>query len=554
MAYVLVDSADPRYSTLQKGFNLRWPPTANAGAAAIYVCRTADDVIAASRDALAKGCRITVRSGGHCYEGFVANRLPSDDGRPLAIVDLGLMSGFDFDPRGQLTSAFDGAGLARYQFRLAAGSQNWDGYVGLYKTSGKTLPGGSCYSVGAGGHIVGGGYGLLSRMHGLTVDWLAGVDILTPAPGGAALEAKHAHLGSADATDRALFIACRGGGGGNFGIILNYYFKALPDAPRDAYWLTLAYPWSHFTKASFGHFIQAYWDWFSRNDADWDARDPALANGGLFTLLKLQHRSSGPIVLAIQYTGKDGTVGGAADAPFIDFVDTMNAAAGQMPVIWDRFVAPNLPTLGHPLAGQRLTHATQNALKMDWLYLTQMINQSGANQRGKYKSAYQIGNFGDTEIDALWTYLNTRDDPRLNQTLVQIDSYGGCVNTNDESTNPTSVYQRRSLLKSQYQTYWTNPGDDAFHVEWLHDLFNAVHADQGGKPYGDASGRYEGCYINYPDIDMKYLEKDPARIDPRWLELYYGDKAASLVATKQAVDPGNLFRHEMSIPLTPPVG
>ncbi|KVE34880.1 BBE domain-containing protein [Burkholderia sp. BDU5] len=554
MAYVFVDSADPRYSTLQKGFNLRWPPTANAGAEAIYVCRTADDVIAASRDALAKGCRITVRSGGHCYEGFVANRLPSDDGRPLAIVDLGLMSGFDFDPRGQLTSAFDRVGLARHQFRLASGSQNWDGYVGLYKTSGKTLPGGSCYSVGAGGHIVGGGYGLLSRMHGLTVDWLAGVDILTPARGGAALEAKHVHLGCADAMDRALFIACRGGGGGNFGIILNYYFKALPDAPRDAYWLTLAYPWPHFTKASFGHFIQTYWDWFSRNDADWNAGDPARANGGLFTLLKLQHRSTGPIVLAIQYTGKDGTVGGAVDAPFIDFVDTMNAAAGQMPVIWDRFVAPNLPTLGHPLAGQRLTHATRNALKMDWLYLTQMINPSGANRRGKYKSAYQIGNFDNTEIDALWTYLNTRDDPRLNQTLVQIDSYGGCVNTNDESTNPTSVYQRRSLLKSQYQTYWTNPGDDAFHVEWLHDLFTAVYADQGGKPYDDAGGRYEGCYINYPDIDMKYLEKDPARIDPRWLELYYGDKAASLVATKQAVDPGDLFRHEMSIPLTPPVG
>ncbi len=53
MSYVYVDGADPRHSTLQKGFNLRWPPTAEAGAAAIYVCRTADDVIAAARDALA---------------------------------------------------------------------------------------------------------------------------------------------------------------------------------------------------------------------------------------------------------------------------------------------------------------------------------------------------------------------------------------------------------------------------------------------------------------------------------------------------------------------
>jgi FAD/FMN-containing dehydrogenase len=38
-----------------------------------------------------------------------------------------------------------------------------------------TIPGGSCYSVGAGGHICGGGYGLLSRKYGLTVDHLVAV-------------------------------------------------------------------------------------------------------------------------------------------------------------------------------------------------------------------------------------------------------------------------------------------------------------------------------------------------------------------------------------------
>ena len=65
-----------------------------------------------------------------------------------------------------------------YGFQLLAGNQNWDGYVGLYKLTGKTVPGGSCYSVGAGGHISGGGYGLLSRRQGLTVDWLSAVDIL----------------------------------------------------------------------------------------------------------------------------------------------------------------------------------------------------------------------------------------------------------------------------------------------------------------------------------------------------------------------------------------
>ena len=40
---------------------------------------------------------------------------------------------------------------------------------------------------------------------------------------------------------------------------------------------------------------------------------------------------------------------------------------------------------------------------MDWLWLTQNINGSGSNQRGKYKSAYHRANFTDVEITAMWS-------------------------------------------------------------------------------------------------------------------------------------------------------
>ena len=121
-------------------------------------------------------------------------------------------------------------------------------------------------------------------------------------------------------TDRDLFVACRGGGGGNYGIILNYYFAELPVAPQQAYWLSLSYPWDSFGtgdagKAAFGRFMKAYYQWFADNDADWNSSDPAKANGGLFTLLKVQHRSTGDIVLNIQYTGTDGKVAARATSP-----------------------------------------------------------------------------------------------------------------------------------------------------------------------------------------------------------------------------------------------
>ena len=151
-------------------------------------------------------------------------------------------------------------------------------------------------------------------------------------PGQNALVAKHVNLASVG-TDRDLFVACRGGGGGNYGIILNYYAE-LPVAPQQAYWLSLSYPWDSFGtgdagKAAFGRFMKAYYQWFADNDADWNSSDPAKANGGLFTLLKVQHRSTGDIVLNIQYTGTDGKVGGARDQPFINFVNAMNAAAAM---------------------------------------------------------------------------------------------------------------------------------------------------------------------------------------------------------------------------------
>lgn len=551
--FIVIDNQNPRYDTLQKGFNLRFPDVGE-GADFIYVCKTAQEVIDAANDALQNGYRLTVRSGGHCYEGFVANKLSGDGNQQLAIIDLGLMTGMQYSESGGIVSPWDNT--VSYRFSAATGNQNWDGYVSLYKLSGKTIPGGSCYSVGSGGHVVGGGYGLLSRLYGLTVDWLSGVDILVPEMAGSNnLVVKHVHLGS-QGSDRDLFIACRGGGGGNYGIILNYYYADLPLAPQQAYLLSLSWPWDSFGtgeagKAVFGNFLHNYWQWFSDHDQEWNSGDPTLANGGLFSLLKLQHRSTGDVVLTIQYTGLDGTVGGSQDQPFIDFVDTMTASVGVSPRIeaqpvWHGVVSRTANQQ------QSLRDPVSDAQLMDWLWLTETINGSGGNMRNKYKSAYHIADFTDVEVTALWDNLNGSDDARLNQALVQIDSYGGCINSNDETTNPTSVYQRRSLLKSQFQIYWTNVDDDNFCLTWMANLYSNYFSDTDGKPVDDGTGRFQGCYINYPDIDMKYTDITHTKIDPQWLTLYYGDKANGLVATKQTVDPDNIFHHEMSVPLTLP--
>ena len=120
--------------------------------------RTTAQVAETVREAVRAGLRVTVRAGGHCYEDFVSGNHGG------VIIDMSQMHG--------VSRSADGT------FWLEGGCTNWDVYTELYKRYDATLPSGSCYSVGLGGHVAGPGYGLLSRQFGLTVDYLTAVELV----------------------------------------------------------------------------------------------------------------------------------------------------------------------------------------------------------------------------------------------------------------------------------------------------------------------------------------------------------------------------------------
>lgn len=551
MAYIKIDATDPRHATLQKGFNLRWPignvagESSPNGARFIYICRNESDIIAAAKDALSMPFgRITVRSGGHCYEGFVSNRMPDDRDEVLSILDIGQMTGMHYDEKGGITSSLLPTLPYRYKFRVAAGNQNWDGYIALYKESGKTIPGGSCYSVGAGGHICGGGYGLLSRTHGLTCDWLSGVDMLVPTADGKGLEAVHVSRESKRADECDLLAACCGGGGGQFGIITSYYFKELPTAPTEVMWLPLAFELRD--RIDLQKLLDAYYQWFAENQHN-------EATWGLATKLELRHLNSGSHTLGIHYVDRNGGV--SELGPFENFVETMlgvipEVSESLIPVEVYHVPRDNVP-MGRRIANVR--DALDAARRMDWLPFTQLVNGSGENQHGRYKSAYQKGQFTDPVIDGIRAALISPDpDQYQTQSLIQIQSYGGKINQPDPETRGfSSVAQRSSVLKWQPQTYWRKPGEDvdAAHAQWIRGLFVKAFEDSGGIPRND---NFEGCYLNYPDHDMIYNGGLPENgKNPKWRDIYFPDPKieARLRATKKRWDPLNLFRNEMSVPL-----
>ncbi|MGC1303963.1 MAG: FAD-binding protein [Caulobacteraceae bacterium] len=512
----------------RQGFDRRWYARRLE---AVYVPTTQDQVASCVAAALsAYGRDVRVASGRHCYEDFVYN-----DG-VRAVIDMSALNQVGFDP-------------VRKAYFIDAGCENWTAYRTLLNSFGKTLPAGSCYSVGAGGHITGGGYGLLSRLHGLTVDHLTGVDIVTWDAARGQATMRHVSEASPDAAERDLFWALRGAGCGNFGVIARYYFAELPDAPDHATLWTLAWNWSDLDEASFAALLAEY------------AQIVAAMPETDFSLLKLNHVAAGQVGLVYQ----------SVSTPGASAADHRSRAAAQGQRIRTRLdgVARSSPLLrplgGHPgLMTALLPSGSETHLT--YLEAVQTLNGSGPNQFGKYKSAYMKKGFPPDQVSAIYHWLHVTPDgvqqSDMSQSLLQVDSYGGRIN--DLASTATAVPQRSSILKLQYQTYWTNaataedrqsPADrtqEKAHLDWINSFYAAVYAEMGGTPdpARDPDGVVDGCYFNYPDVVLgSHAQGD---VDHA-LRLYFLENfrtgPRNLVAVKQYWDPQDYFHHAQSLPV-----
>ncbi|MFI9321928.1 FAD-dependent oxidoreductase [Kitasatospora aureofaciens] len=488
---------DPRYRTLSQGFNQRW----HSSPAYIRLVADDADAVAELNRAMDRGLRPTVRGGGHCYEGFVDN----DGG---VILDLSTMRG--------VAAAVDKFGRPTYC--VEGGATNWDVYTTLFREYAVTLPAGSCYSVGAGGHICGGGFGLLSRRHGLTVDHLVQVDVATVRGGRAAVT--RANREDANGSpEQDLFWAHTGGGGGNFGVVLRYHFAtAVPEPPPRVWISSVAWPWDELVDrpgdfetllANFGAFLAEH---SGRRERVYD---------GLFAILKLTHHSNGNVVLFSQWDGDD-------PAPLDEFVAAV-----------ERGMATRSVVQTHSVAGLFLPYPERRR-QLTWFQATMTLNPSGDNQRGKYKSAYHREPFDRARIATLWDWL-TRDvdGVDLTRTLVQIDSYGCRINA--RRPDETAVPQRDSIMKLQYQTYWTDPTEDTGHLAYLSGLYQEMYQETGGVPEVDTAT--DGAYVNYPDVDLGTVDQP----DPAYPRLYYKENYPRLQRTKAYWDGEEVFHHAQSI-------
>lgn len=502
---VSVTRQDPRYQALLRGHNLRFPENASMAPARIVICTTPADVHRALQVAVHNGLRPTVRSGGHCYENFTANN-PGG-----VLLDLSLLNTVDRDP-------------STGEYCVAPGAVLGDVYQSLYKQYGLTLPAGSCYSVGAGGHISGGGYGLLSRLQGLSSDWLSAVDILNVDASGRVIERRVDRKNDPD-----LFRASCGAGGAGFGIITSFRFKDLPVAPREVVEVGLRFPWENMTEDQFVALLTTYGDYWTTRGRDRDT-------WGLFTLLGVgPRRSRGWLGMHMQFCQPDGKV---------DDLSVLREFLARFDKFDPTLITSPRAEVAAPVAGQavRPASAAYKPVRIPWLEAATSDRSGGNGARAKYKSAYMKRNFVPAEARAIYRFYSS-DSLTARSSVISIDSYGGAVNR-PQLAAETAIAQRSSVMKLQWQCYWFDPAEDAQHLRELDAFYTSIYtgehvdAHHQGTPWGDS---YEGCYMNYADVDMLRY--------PYWPELFYGRDGLYefLQKVKQRYDRNNVFHHAMSV-------
>jgi FAD/FMN-containing dehydrogenase len=496
---VTVTSADQRYGELVTGNNQRWTAKPDY----IQLVSTSSQVVTAVQSAVSAGKRITVRGGGHCYEDFVSNA------DVKVILDMSKMNKVYWD-------------TSRKAYAVEAGALLLDLYEQLYKVYGVVIPAGYCYSVGVGGHVSGGGFGLLGRRNGLTVDHLYAVEIVTVDSSGTA-KLVVATRETAD-PNRELWWAHTGGGGGNFGVITRYWFRsagsdgsdpatALPKPPAQVLLSTVSLPWSKLTQADFTRLVDNYGAWYEANSA------PTSAYTALGSYLILNHQANGAVSILTQV---DATVSNAQGL-LNDFLAAVTNGVSATP---------------SPLPAART---------LPWLRATRMLGTSSPvltnpTLRGDHKSACMRKRFPADQIATLYKYLNSADYTNPNANVV-LHPYGGKIAAVQDSDTATA--HRSTIFKVLLQTFWTDQADDAKNLAWTRGFYGALYAATGGVPVpNDVT---DGCYVNYADSDIS----DPAYnlSSVAWSRLYYKDNYPRLQQVKAKWDPKNIFRHSQSVQL-----
>lgn len=453
----LLFSAADAFNRLKKAANARYDEVPTA---VIIRCQTTADVQHAIRFIHQYQLPFAVRSGGHSYTG-----LSSTSG---VLLDIGLLNQISLD---------------QHIAHIGAGAKLADVYASLGQQQ-RSIPAGSCASVGIAGLVLGGGLGIADRRFGLTCDALRRVELVTAT----------GELIYCSASEHpALFWALRGGGGGQFGIATHFEFDTFATAPIRNY--IGRYPlkdgnkvlsvWQQWLKTLPDEIWTQATVWFNgQKDAKPEIQLRACSMGHLALLSQHWYQ------LALQL-GNVWSEVDMQDHQYLDFMLT-DCDGLEMP----ECKLPNQHERGQL---KRVAMAGSSDIFNDYLPLSALHHLLNAIRK-RHKDGFRGG--------------------------LMLTSMGGAIRRFDKKS--TAFAHRDAVLSAQYLFSGPVGTPESMLQE------GAVWVNQMRQQMRRWSTN--GAYLNYTDA----LIQD-------WPQAYYGDNYVALQQLKRQYDPTNLFKFAQSI-------
>ncbi|MFJ6948068.1 FAD-binding oxidoreductase [Streptomyces wuyuanensis] len=456
----LVRPGSRDYDAARKLFNPRFDALRPS---AVAYCARPEDVRTCLEFAKRHQVPVAVRSGGHSYAGWSSG--------PGIVVDVQRMAGVTLS--GTTATIGAGAKLIDVYDRLTA--------------RGRTVPAGSCPTVGVSGLALGGGIGVVSRAYGLTSDSVVGARIVTA----------DGRIRTVDAThDPDLFWALRGGGNAQFGVVTELRMRT--HAAPQCTTFFLSWPWSRAAAV-----VREWQKWApTAPDGIWanlhlsapaGGRPGSVRVGGLALTTRgdLENRLD-RLADAVGAPARSVSV---RTRPFMDAMKVMGGVSGF--TIAQSHQKGTLPGSDPQGRVARESYAARSD------FYTKRIPADGIKallDRVQRLASLTGGGAGSVALDAL----------------------GGAVGRVDPAA--TAFVHRDALFLAQYIVSWPDRASAttvARHQAWL----DGTHAAM--RPW--ASGR---AYQNYTDPKLR-----------DWRRAYFGANAERLARVKKAYDPGRMFRH-----------
>jgi FAD/FMN-containing dehydrogenase len=404
---------DPRYDAGRQV----WNAMHDKRPAVVLHPRSALDVAAAIAYARRHDLPLAVRGGGHGVPGYGV----CDDG---VVIDLRALNTVTVDPHARIARVGGGALLGEVDRAT--------------QTHGLVVPAGVVSHTGVGGLALGGGVGRMMRRHGLTIDNLLEAEVVT---------ADGRILRAAADEHPDLFWGLRGGGG-NFGVVTEFTFRAHP--LRKLLVLAMFHP-------------------LSQGRALLSAAQEVMAQAPDALMWNAFVRMAYP-------------------QPWLpaDRVDELGVVSF---VEWS----------GHPAEGQERLAAIRDEVApvaaavqaVPWLALQTAADELYSHGKRSYFKAGFFDTLTGPAIDVLIEQGTEITSPF---TQLEIISMGGAVRRVDPAS--TAFPNREPGWVINTPATWLDPAEDARHIAWSRATYRRL------EPFMAA-----GSYVNFMDADDPGAER-----------------------------------------------